>query len=374
MAALLGLAALASDGDSAGGVPAHHTGQGFRNLHGEAAVHKGLWPYLKMKWWDSPFPVPGPHAALAVAPLDRGLLQAPAHPLQVTWLGHATALIQSQGMNVLTDPVLGERASPLPFIGPRRYTPAPARLEDLPTLQVVLISHNHYDHLERETVARLGDRVCWLVPLGLGDWFARLGVHRVVELDWWQSTQVGDMRFTLTPTQHWSRRGLLDTDRTLWGGWAMEHHGQRIWFGGDTGYAQPLFQAIGQRLGPFDLALIPIGGYGPRDFMQDKHVDPDQAVRIHRDLGARRSVGIHWGTFVLTAEPLDEPPHLLAEALERQGVAADAFTTEPPGRTLAVPLPPLPPARPTASSASPSDLQPANPMGAPHRADQGCHP
>ncbi|UXY17139.1 MBL fold metallo-hydrolase [Chitiniphilus purpureus] len=317
-------------------VPRHHTAGGFQNLYGSAQQHKGLWPYLKMRYFDERFPeLPSAFPFAAIEP-DHELISQPQHDLQLTWIGHASALIQIGGRNILADPVFGERASPLPVAGPKRYSKPGLSLAQLPPIHYVVISHNHYDHLERETVEQLGDSVQWLVPLGLKAWFNDLGVTRVVELDWWQQAALGGVQFTLTPTQHWSRRGFGDTNATLWGSWVVEAGGRKVWFGGDTGYAQPLFQEIGRRLGPFDLALIPIGGYGPRWFMQEKHADPDDAVRIHQDLGARYSIGIHWGTFILTSEPVEEPPQLLAQALARYGVPQDRFLVLQPGQTWAL--------------------------------------
>ena len=174
--------------------PAHHTSQGFRNLYGAPEQHKGLWPYLRMKYFEERFPVPsetGPTPAQAV---NAQALARPQADLQVTWLGHATALVQSQGVNLLTDPVFGERASPVPWAGPRRYSAPALTLKQLPRIDFVLISHNHYDHLERATVEQLGDSVQWLVPLGLKAWFASLGVQRVVELDWWQEVVIAGDR------------------------------------------------------------------------------------------------------------------------------------------------------------------------------------
>ena len=318
-------------------LPDHHGPDGFRNLYGSAQQHKGLWPYIKMKYFDAPFPVPQVDTIPKVQPIDARLIQAPSSPLQVTWIGHASALVQIDGVNILTDPVFSDRASPVSMWGPRRYTPPAMGLGQLPRIDYVVISHNHYDHLDLPTVQALGNSVHWLVPLGLKDWFQREGVTRVTELDWWERVQLDGVAFTLTPTQHWSGRGLTDTNATLWGGWAIEHTGLRVWFGGDTGYAEPLFKDIGRRLGPFDLALIPIGGYGPRWFMREKHADPDDAVRICLDIGARVAVPIHWGAFVLTAEPIEEPAAWLARARQEQGLPPERFPILLPGQSLAVP-------------------------------------
>ena len=332
---LMGLGLLARA--SAQALPDHHGPEGFRNLYGSAQQHKGLWPYVKMKYLDAPFPVPQANTVPKVQPVDARRIQAPPSPLQVTWIGHATALVQIEGVNILTDPVFSERASPVSIWGPRRYTRPAMGLAQLPPIDYVVISHNHYDHLDLPSVHALGNKVHWLVPLGLKAWFKREGVTRVTELDWWQGVQLDGVNFILTPTQHWSGRGLTDTNATLWGGWAIARAGWRVWFGGDTGYAEPLFKDIGRRLGPFDLALIPIGGYGPRWFMREKHADPDDAVRICQDIGARVAVPIHWGTFVLTAEPIEEPAAWLARARLAHGMAPESFPVLLPGQSLSLP-------------------------------------
>ncbi|MBM4292440.1 MAG: MBL fold metallo-hydrolase [Deltaproteobacteria bacterium] len=302
---------------------------------------------LRTEWAD--------HAAQGgevprVTPDLRRLAAPPG--AQVTWLGHSCFLVQRGGVNLLTDPVFSERASPVSFAGPRRYTPNPASAEELPPLHAVVISHNHYDHLDTHTIAALAARspeALWLVPLANRALLEGAGVDpaRVVELDWWQARalKVGDteVRLTPTPAQHWSARGLFDRNEALWASWAAEWvdpassspEGRpwRVFFGGDTGYNELIFKEIGTRLGPFDLGLIPIGAYAPREFMRTMHVDPAEGVRIHHDVGARLSVGAHWGAFPLTAEPVMEPPARLREALRAAGVPALDFVTLALGET-----------------------------------------
>jgi len=279
---------------------------------------------------------------------DAGLLnRPPAHP-QLTWLGHSTFLFQWDGLNLLTDPVLSERASPFSFAGPRRFTPAPLTVEELPRIDRVLISHNHYDHLDDSTVKalhqRFGDSVCFCVPKGLKDWFAKRGISNVVELGWWQSHSfAGDDEVFFVPAQHFSGRGPRDTNKTLWGAWLLERSGHRLFFGGDTGYGS-VFKTIGELFAPVDLALLPIGAYEPRWFMAPVHVGPEEAVRIHLDIGALQSVGMHWGTFVLTDEPMDEPPRLLAAELARRSLNPEAFLTLGHGETRLFNAPDQPPA------------------------------
>jgi N-acyl-phosphatidylethanolamine-hydrolysing phospholipase D len=318
--------------------PPHHTESGFKNIYGPSNPHAGLWPYLKMRYIDERFPSPTPATIPVVVTPDVNLIAQPQGDLQVTWIGHSSTLIQVNGKNILTDPIFEERASPLSLFGPKRYSNAGLAQDQLPPVDFVVISHNHFDHLEQATIARLGNTVHWLVPLGLKAWFATQGVNQVTELDWWESVDITGVTFTLTPAQHWSRRGIADTNATLWGGWAIQSGARRIWFAGDTGYSSTLFKEIGQRAGPFDLALVPIGGYGPRDFMREKHADPDDAVLIHQDIQARHSVAIHWGTFVLTAEPIDEPPKRLADARQRHGIDESAFRVLAIGETWMLPV------------------------------------
>lgn len=243
------------------------------------------------------------------------------------WLGHATMLVRHRGLTVLTDPVLGRRASPLSFAGPARRTIAPVRVDGLPPVDVVLISHNHYDHLDDATVRALARRfpqATFLVPLGLKGWFERRSIRGVRELDWWDATDIDGVTFTFVPARHWSARTLWNRNRSLWGGWVMANAGFRFWFAGDTGYSERLAE-IGERMGTIDLAAIPIGAYAPRWFMRGQHVDPDEAVRLHREVGCRRSVAIHWGAFELADDALDEPPRLLAEARAAAGLDDDDF-------------------------------------------------
>jgi L-ascorbate metabolism protein UlaG (beta-lactamase superfamily) len=247
----------------------------------------------------------------------------------VTWVGHATVLLRVGGRSVLTDPHFSERASPVSFAGPKRVVaPVPA-LSDLPHIHVVVISHNHYDHLDQESVRTLaeqpGGSPRFYVPLGLKDWFARRGITDVVEMDWWESANFAGLTIDFVPVQHWSKRTLSDENQSLWGGWVIRHPELSFFFAGDTGYSKD-FADIGAKFGGFDVAAIPIGAYAPRWFMQIMHLDPAEAVQVHRDVKARQSLAIHWGTFAnLTDESLYEPPIKLAEAREKAGLTDEDF-------------------------------------------------
>jgi L-ascorbate metabolism protein UlaG (beta-lactamase superfamily) len=302
--------------------------EGYRNNypHPEKA---SFWAWQWERLRDGmPKPPPGGWNLPAVK-TDPAELRAPEGNPSVTWIGHATVLVRLAGHTMLFDPIFSERASPLPTIGPKRIVPLPIDIDDLPKIDVVMISHNHYDHLDEATVRRLAampqGSPRFLVPLGLKRWFADLGIERVDEYDWWQHTTEGSLAITFVPVQHWSRRRLDDTNQTLWGGWVVEGEGMKLVHTGDTGYSKD-FRDIGERLGPFDMAFIPIGAYAPRWFMQIMHLDVPEAVQVRADLRATRAIGIHWGTFEsLADEPLDEPPALLAKQREARGLAREQF-------------------------------------------------
>ena len=257
----------------------------------------------------------------------------------VTWVGHATVLLRVGGLSVMTDPHFSERASPVQFAGPRRVVPPVPGLAELPHIDAVLISHNHYDHLDLGSVVALsrqpGGAPRYFVPLGLGSWFERQGIRDVAEMGWWDSARYRGLELHFVPAQHWSKRTLSDDNLSLWGGWAVRHPEFSFLFTGDTGYS-PDFADIGARFGGFDLAAIPIGAYAPRWFMQIMHVNPAEAVQIHKDVRARQSMAIHWGTFAnLTDESLYEPPELLARERRKAGLADEEFLVLRHGETRA---------------------------------------
>lgn len=352
--------------------------------------------------------------ALPVVPVDWAAVANPVDKVQATWIGHASFLVQAHGYNFLTDPVFSNRASPVQFAGPARYTPPACAVKDLPPVHVVLISHNHYDHIDSGSIAALLEKqrtdleqakrgtapagrhapytgTLFVCPLRVKPLLVSLGVqaHMIAELDWWQSftpaahstggivpeaaagavaaiPRSGDLptmpaglpRIHCVPAQHQSARTLWDRNKTLWCGYHVAVTGgaastpSSFFFSGDTGYRNvpkgvaplsaeeaalprcPAFAEIGARFGEVDLALLPIGAYSPRWFMSSFHASPEDAVDMHIDVRSRRSIGMHWGTFPLTDEPIEEPPERLAAALRARGVACDAFVAVRAGATV----------------------------------------
>ena len=315
--------------------PPHHTPDGFRNNYPHDPNESfWLWKWEQMRQ-GVPKPPPGGWKIPAVQ-TDPEALQRANGP-SVTWIGHSAFLVQLAGLNVLVDPQFSERASPVQFAGPKRIVELPIDIPQLPRIDVVLVSHNHYDHLDTATVKRLATMATgsplFLVPLGLKAWFDDKGITRVEEYDWWQARVEGALRFTLVPVQHWSKRTFSDANRTLWGGWVIEGGGLKLIHTGDLGYSQDASD-IGERLGPFDLAFIPIGAYAPRWFMKVHHVDVAEAIRVREDLRAARAIGMHWGTFEhLTDEPLDEPPAWLARERAAANLTVDDFDVMKIGET-----------------------------------------
>ena len=243
----------------------------------------------------------------------------------VTWVGHATLLVQMDHATFLTDPIWSERASPVGFTGPKRAQAPGVALDDLPEIDFLLVSHNHYDHLDVETLRRLAARdphTLFVVPLENAVTLRDAGVSNVVELDWGGSVEIAGLRVVCLPAQHWSGRGLLDRRVTLWGSYAVIGPERRFYFAGDTGYFDG-FAKIGALHGPFDLAAMPIGAYSPREMMHHFHMNPEEALQASRDVRARRIVPVHYGTFDLSDESPDEPPRRLMEAATAGAIAPE---------------------------------------------------
>ena len=258
-----------------------------------------------------------------------------APPPTLTFIGHSCFLIRLPGLTILTDPVFSRRCSPSQWLGPKRVRAPGLALAALPKIDLVLLSHNHYDHMDLAALRALRRHFPALVlvaPLGNAAYLAKKGLRDAVELDWWQAVEVGQSNITLTPARHFAARTLWDRNKTLWGGFFISHAGQKIYFAGDTG-ATKFFAEIKTRLGAPDLALLPIGAYEPRSFMAPVHINPDEAVQAFLTLGARLAVGMHFGTFHLTAEPIDAPERDLAAARTAAGIKAEDFTTLQVGET-----------------------------------------
>jgi L-ascorbate metabolism protein UlaG (beta-lactamase superfamily) len=284
-----------------------------------------------LRWARTREPQPWPRWVEKPA---RYVRRAPAaDEILITFVNHATFLIQHRAMAILTDPVWVHRASPLQWWGPPRVHAPGIPFEELPRVDVVALSHNHYDHLDLATLRRLQQRFHSRIVTTLGNraYLDRRGLTDVVELDWWASHEM----FTATPAQHFAARTPFDRNRTLWAGFAVTLGERRLFFTGDSGYA-PHFANIGARLGPFDVSLVPIGAYEPRWFMSAAHMNPDEAVRAHLDLRSRLSIAMHFGCFQLTDEPIDEPVRALARALAARAVPASAFRVLEPGETIAI--------------------------------------
>jgi N-acyl-phosphatidylethanolamine-hydrolysing phospholipase D len=293
-------------------------GARFANLAGpgERGSFLGVHlPFLARRVWES---FRTPVGAAPRVPWDP---EALTHNPGITWIGHATLLVRLDGVTFLTDPTFSERASPVSFAGPRRAVAPGVPLDALPPVDFAVISHDHYDHTDLPTIRALAARgVRFVVPLGLGELVRGAG-GEAVELDWWQSTAFGPVTIHCVPAQHFSGRGLTGGDRRLWAGFVVAGPSQRFYHAGDTGYFDG-FAEIGARLGPIDLAALPIGAYEPLAMMRFVHLTPEDAVQAALDLGARRAVGMHFGTFVLTDEPLDEPPRRFLAEADRRGLGA----------------------------------------------------
>jgi L-ascorbate metabolism protein UlaG (beta-lactamase superfamily) len=260
--------------------------------------------------------------------------------LSATWLGQSTVLLQTDGLNILTDPFLSARASPLSFAGPKRVLPAPFRPHELPNIDIVLLSHNHYDHLDVPGLRALikNHQPKFITPLGNKRYLNRVSRWLdVIELDWRQSVEVINFRITAMPAWHWSKRGFDDSNLALWGAFVVETPGGVIYFAGDTGYGDgSTFREVEDRFGSPRLSLLPIGAYEPRWFMEPMHMNPDDAVKAHLDLGSQTSLGIHHSTIQLTNEAIDQPIVDLEVALQSRSLERRSFITPNAGETVAI--------------------------------------
>lgn len=326
-------------------LPPHHlAGGGFQNVYPELGKGRTFWKFVSWRWkslWQDSRPLESYRFPVVVPEVE--LLRSNQTRTTVTWIGHATLLVQYKGKNILTDPHFSYRASPVQWIGPRRVVPPIPDLDALPDIDLVILSHDHYDSLDLDSIRRLMQRPqqrrpMFYVPLGIKEWMEAAGIDstQIVELDWWQEAKFENLKIVALPGQHFCRRGLTDLNRRLWAAWAVIAEDFRFLFLGDTARS-PHFEAIGERYGPFDLAALPIGAYEPNWLMRRFHVNPEESVEAHIATRSKLSVAMHWGTFKLTDEPLDEPPSKLDQALAAKKISTASFRALLHGETLILP-------------------------------------
>lgn len=305
----------------------HHTPDGFCNPQPIMIKQRDV---FRWNWERFSQRLPKPPKQ-GYAEFARHWYQQPDFNLpdnRLWWISHATILLRLRDCTIITDPVFSQRVSPISFIGPKRRTQPAATIDELPDIDVIALSHNHYDHLDRASIIQLARRfpsITAVVPLGLKQKMLNMGVKNVIELDWWESANCKGIHFHCVPAQHWSQRGIFDRNQSLWCGWIMQAAESFTYFSGDTGFNEFMFQQIAARFPRIDMAAIQIGAYAPRWFMQNQHIDPQQAVEIFKILHCRHAIGMHWGAFELADEPLDEPPQLLAEACAQQQIPCGKF-------------------------------------------------
>lgn len=318
----------------------HYDGTHFYNPsgHGGAeSVPHGFLDVMKWKFTSRPAAWPGSLAASTHALPDYTAL--PADAVAITYIGHASHLIRMQGVTLLTDPALSDRASPFSFIGPKRAQPPAFQAEQLPHIDIVLVSHNHYDHMDAATIRKLSarDNPLFITPLGNGRLLEKFGARRVVEQDWYQSHSFQtpaypDLTIDLVPALHWSSRTPFDRNRALWGGFVVKSDKRSLYFAGDTGYGRH-FSKIAEKYGAPDIAILPIGAYEPRWFMKRHHMNPHDAVQAFQDMRAKQAVATHYGTFQLTDEAIDAPLQALAGARQAAHIDASVFAAPETGET-----------------------------------------
>ncbi len=304
--------------------PSHHVDGGFRNTDPnfeEAAFTKmAPWVIGKLGSVLSKPSADIPHT------YNDGSIFKQSKAYTVTWIGHSTCFIQCDGINILTDPVWSDKIGPVSWAGDARAVDPGIELNKLPPIDIVLISHNHYDHLDEQTILTLAKNPAtrFFVPLRIRDWFEDRGISNVEELDWWEGVSYNGLKIICTPTQHFSGRWLSDHNSTLWCSWVVLGKKRRLYFGGDTGYFNG-FTDIGKKFGPFDLTVLPIGAYEPRELMKPVHMNPADAVQAFLDLKGKKMMAVHWGTFKQTDEPLEEPPKKLQEEIVKRNLHPEDF-------------------------------------------------
>lgn len=301
----------------------HHGESGFRNPPGSGHSRDGRYSVAMLGLMaelalsgNRHFTYPASHVVSRSDAL--GDLQRCYRDDAISWLGQACFYMKVGGVSILTDPFLSHRASPMSFSGPRRLVPSPIHINDIPEIDVIVISHNHYDHLDVKTLARWHDKSTPVVTtLGTGGAIRKLGFSRVIELDWYQQTMIKGAQLSCFPAYHFSGRSLWDANKALWGSFSIQSGGRSVFFSGDTGYGSE-FKRVGKYLGGIDIALVPIGAYSPREIMAKVHVSPEEAIAIGRDVGARFLIPMHWGTVRLTNEPMMEPKYRFELEMRKQ--------------------------------------------------------
>ena len=273
---------------------------------------------------------------VAIDSSDEWKELTPSSSDYLVWIGHATYLINKDNLTILTDPVFSKRASPVRFAGPKRLIPPAIPIDKLPPIDVITVSHNHYDHLDIRSLKKIYEanpEAVFLVPKGDRRRLKRRGIENVKEFLWWEEIEIQGSKFTFTPAQHWSARGIADRNKSLWGGWFMELKTESIYHAGDTGYSRDFIETK-KRLGSPSLSFIPVGAYAPRWFMKTNHVNPPEAIQVALDLESKKNFGMHWGTFQLTDEEIMEPPELLKQSLKELGLPEEFFRVLKPGQVV----------------------------------------
>lgn len=307
----------------------HFDGKRFINPNGLQAQNLiGVMKYglfRKPEKWTKNYETDIRTTAIQIPALDE---------VQVSFVNHSTFLIQVAGLNILTDPIWSKRCSPFQWVGPERMRPPGIPMEMLPPIDLVILSHNHYDHLDVNTLKLLEEKYSpkFIVPLGVGSYLDKLDIQNKVEIDWYQNTSVGQLDIKGIPANHFTSRGLFDRDKTLWCGYLFNFEGYKIYFAGDSGYG-PNFKTLGEQEQSIDLALIPIGAYKPEWFMSPIHISPDQAVQVHQDINAKQSIAMHFGTFPLADDGMYTPQKDLKQSLDQRGINSEKFIIPDEGKS-----------------------------------------
>ncbi len=321
------------------GTPKHHIKDGFRNYPEVPKPQSATIGFYFRRFWGSfVFPdVPTDHYLTENEAINQ---YAGFNGLDsITWIGHATFLIRMNGKTILTDPFITKYASPVKYFGPERFVQPGISLENLPPIDIIVVSHNHLDHLDAETVESLEgkEKIQVFVPLGLRSFFSERGYQSITEMDWYDSAVHNNIRFTALPAIHYSQRSTNDRNKTLWSAWSFSSASGKYFFSGDTSYSPFFFEDIGRKDGPYDLAMISIGAYKVRESGPESHLTPEEAIKVANEIGAKTIVGMHWGTIELSDEPHWEPPVRFKKAARENGLSSDHAWLMKVGETRLLP-------------------------------------